>query len=622
MHLLHLKYCLLLFSLPLGVVLSAQQSAIPLDSLIRLTELPNDSVAIAAKMSLSRRYTNVDPDSANLWVESAIGHASRTGDTIAIVRGLHQQGILHQYGGRLAASLDAYFEALGLMGFRKPDGNVANLYTSIGITYLDLKEYDNALAYQRKALALDRGAHPNDLDRPYFNIANVFAQSGQLDSARHYHVLTRAALDRRQNQNPYAEYMLDYAEGQLAYETGEHRLAADRFESLLTDNRQNGNAYNRLNIINNLVFAYARLGERAKVEALVDESLQLSYQLNIPSQRIYPLQAKLILDSLSGNYAAALNTYGQLYRLNDSLVNVARAERISELENSLQVQQQERTVELLQKENDLITLRAATQRSRLHQLCIIAGLLLLILFLLYRRYRASEQARVLTEAQNVRIAEARAQAQRELEEKTLLMQEIHHRAKNNLSTIEGLLSLQLDVISEGNAAQVLQRSRDRIQSISLIHQQLYTSESAGDIDAAAYLQQLLEQLLGTEEDVDLVTDIAPVKLDLAQAVPIGLIVNEAVMNSLEHARPDRSKQERIEVSLQHDAQREELHLRIADNGSGYPAPVIETTPAAGGLFIIRGLIEQLRGRLHRFNAPGAVIEASIPYSSAVSQPLR
>jgi PAS domain S-box-containing protein len=202
-----------------------------------------------------------------------------------------------------------------------------------------------------------------------------------------------------------------------------------------------------------------------------------------------------------------------------------------------------------------------------------------------------------------------------LGEKEVLLQEIHHRVKNNLQIISSLIALQSRQIAEEKMAAVLNDSQNRIRSMALIHEQLYHSEDLARIDFAGYLRNLSNTLLRSYTDtaaaVTLKVEAEPVLLRVGTAIPCGLIVNELVSNCLKHAFVQGSSGE-IRVGLSRGPEHQ-YTLRVADNGKGLPEELDFRNSPSLGLRLITNLAEsQLRGRMEIHSNPG--VEVKIIFS--------
>ena len=161
--------------------------------------------------------------------------------------------------------------------------------------------------------------------------------------------------------------------------------------------------------------------------------------------------------------------------------------------------------------------------------------------------------------------------QQSLKEKEVLLQEIHHRVKNSLSIVSGLIELQLDSTDSDEAKNVLLDSQKRIRSMALIHEKLYQSKSLSNITLNTYVKELVETIHRTfteyQKAVDLKFELDEVKLDIDRVVPCGLLINELVVNAFKHAFK-KDKRGILEVGLLKEDGN--IILSIADNGPGLP----------------------------------------------------
>ena len=215
---------------------------------------------------------------------------------------------------------------------------------------------------------------------------------------------------------------------------------------------------------------------------------------------------------------------------------------------------------------------------------------------------------------------AEEQIHASLLEKEVLLKEIHHRVKNNLQIISGLLTLQAAQINDERLQRVIKESQGRIWTMALIHQTLYQSGNLVDIDMADYIRSLSGNLLSSQARVALPPtvsfDLLPVRLVIDKAIPLALIINELLTNTLKHAFPD-GRQGEIRISLQErssvkfysttdnkDAAQpvpERGHatyeLTVADDGVGLPADFDAKNQKSLGLQLVTMLTKQLDGTL-------------------------
>jgi len=203
---------------------------------------------------------------------------------------------------------------------------------------------------------------------------------------------------------------------------------------------------------------------------------------------------------------------------------------------------------------------------------------------------------------------AEEKLRRSLEEKEVLIREIHHRVKNNLQVISSLLSAQAREVGDDAVRERFAETQDRIRSMAAIHERLYQSDDLARVDFDEYLAGLLDDLFRSHRtdniDRSLEADQHPLPID--QAIPAGLIVNELVTNALEHAFPD-GRGGTVVVLYRADA--DEATLVVEDDGQGTAALASEGTL---GLRLVRGLTRQLRGTLSTDTESGVTVKITFP----------
>jgi two-component sensor histidine kinase len=194
--------------------------------------------------------------------------------------------------------------------------------------------------------------------------------------------------------------------------------------------------------------------------------------------------------------------------------------------------------------------------------------------------------------------EAENQIKQSLKEKEVLLSEIHHRVKNNLAVITGLLELQGYNTDSEEAKKVLKDSQLRINSMALIHEKLYQSENLSEIQFDVYIEELLQVIskshVSKEKPIHVEIDAEPVPLTITQAIPCGLLLNEIVTNSLKHAFTGKSEGV---IRITFNKTGDKLKLSIGDNGVGLPENYKEIKSKSLGMTLINTLAKQLEAEM-------------------------
>ena len=200
------------------------------------------------------------------------------------------------------------------------------------------------------------------------------------------------------------------------------------------------------------------------------------------------------------------------------------------------------------------------------------------------------------------------QAKASLEEKEVLLREIHHRVKNNLQVVSSLLALQAVQTPNEAASDALMESCRRIQVMADIHNRLYKSSDIARIDFNDFIHKLAKDIVSSNSTaaapIDLEVDLASVTLNIDAAIPFSLIISELLSNSVKHAFVGRSEGT-IRIALEH--QGKHLHLRLEDNGIGIPETKDWEAFGSLGLKLVHALAEQLEGQITFSNENGTCI---------------
>ena len=215
-------------------------------------------------------------------------------------------------------------------------------------------------------------------------------------------------------------------------------------------------------------------------------------------------------------------------------------------------------------------------------------------------------AKVMRDETERKRAEERLRAL--LVEKNVLVQEVHHRVKNNLQLVVSLLSLQANRMNHSDMIEILNETQNRVRAIASIHETLYSSPDLASINFSEYMQQLIRSLFSfynlTGDGIKLKVETDDIVLDITQAIPLGLIVNELITNALKHAFP-AGRTGTVFVTLRYLAEfapnrtldEGSAVLTVEDDGVGLPAGFNVQKQESMGIYLIRILTRQLRGAL-------------------------
>ena len=197
------------------------------------------------------------------------------------------------------------------------------------------------------------------------------------------------------------------------------------------------------------------------------------------------------------------------------------------------------------------------------------------------------------------IQHAKHKLEKSNREKEILLQEIHHRVKNNLQIITSLLMLQGEYCNDEFTRSLLRQSQSRLRTMSMIHEKLYQSTDLANIDYKNYLEELVNYLKKAyaDQEVHIEFEVPSFRLNLDQAIPLGLLLNEILTNAFKYGRDETGK---THIYLRIDEKESgSFIIETGDYGPGFPDKVFDSGTNSLGIQLIRDLVTQLNGKIDK-----------------------
>ncbi len=333
------------------------------------------------------------------------------------------------------------------------------------------------------------------------------------------------------------------------------------------------------------------------------QEVQAAFEL-ATSNKLITYQAECLelihlLQEGLGRHNSSLITYRRLISLKDSLYRSGQDLAISELEANHHISLREEKINTLRAENMLTNekLKAQKKITLLTSIGLISLVMLAaFLFVIYRKIKNK----------NIEITKIN-------KEKNILLKEIHHRVKNNLQVISSLLKLQSKYIVDENAVRAIADGRTRVQSMALLHQNLYREDNLKGVQMKEYFNNLVQGLFDAyninEDKIQLIMRIDELVLDVDTVIPLGLITNELISNALKHAFVNQEKGE-VKIELFED--NNQLILSVSDNGVGKSVSQEQIKKQSSfGQMLIQSLSAKLEAEIIESNAQGTEIKIVI-----------
>jgi len=302
------------------------------------------------------------------------------------------------------------------------------------------------------------------------------------------------------------------------------------------------------------------------------------------------------VDSAESNYISAIDHYQIYKQLNDSILDTRKTREIEELQIQYETEKRKKDLVLLNNKSKLQQNKLQRANMAQNYTQAVVALLVIILALLYQQYKLKNRSNRDLKKQKQEISEKNNSLKHFLNEKEWLLKEIHHRVKNNLQIVISLLNTQSSYMDNDVAKKAIKESQYRMHSISLIHQKLYQSDNLAYINMADYIKDLalyLKESFDHSGHIHFGFDLAQVFLDVNQAIPVGLILNEAITNAIKYAFVDKDKGSiRISFSRNEEGQ---VCLTVGDDGPGFPLDFQINDCQSLGMNLMKGLSSQLEG---------------------------
>ena len=317
----------------------------------------------------------------------------------------------------------------------------------------------------------------------------------------------------------------------------------------------------------------------------------------------YKLIAELFYKK--GDYQKAYSYKDSADIIEKELLNKENLRQMNEMSAVYETAEKEKQIEKLSLDATVNSKLAGRRKKERNYFIIASALFLLLAGMAYKAFQSNKRKKEQLNKQNAVI-------EKSLAEKEVLMKEIHHRVKNNLQVVSSLLKLQSHYIKDEAALDAVKESRNRVQSMAIIHQNLYQENNLTGIDAEDYISKLCDNLFTSYNintgKIKLVKDIAPLMIDVDTIVPLGLILNELISNSLKYAFTKKEVGGIIKIGLKE--RNKTLLLSVYDNGIGMDKATMENSPSFG-YKMIKAFMPKLGGEMNIYNEDGARIDISI-----------
>jgi two-component sensor histidine kinase len=535
------------------------------------------------------------PDSVVYHSEKALQYYLKGNNLKKIADTYRTLSIDYMNTRQLDKAQEVLFKSLELYEEMEDDAGLGSAYRSLGVLYMVLEDYEKSVEYTNMAVPLlEKTESYSSLAIAQFNLITGYGELGEFEKA---YEATEYCLHLVETKVPHEIFVPVRA---YSYR-GEVYVKANDYDNALKDYLKAWELC-KANIGEEPCATYrTEIGQVYLLQGIYDKALDhllagvKAYEEKGQHSIIQPY-----LD-LADSYVGLGDFKNALFYKDKATANSKKIleDKVANLETEMAIK-----YETAKKDDELASQAALIEQKNKTQTLVIAIASLLFVFLLSLLYFFNKNKKT------TKIIEAKNS------ENELLLKEIHHRVKNNLELVKSLLALQSEQLDDSVSKDAMIASQNRVQSMGIIHQKLYQGTNLGSIDMKDYFVNLGEGILDTfnvEDKIKVECVMDKLELDVDTAVPIGLIVNELLTNSLKYAFPEDAKGN-VQISLMQTSP-ETLVLKVADNGIG---KVVGLKPVGTGFGsqLVQLLTQQLNGKMRETTDDGTSVEIQFKIQSA------
>lgn len=506
---------------------------------------------------------------------------------------LTNKGAAHYRTGLVGKAIETYIVAVEVCREYGLDQQRSRLLNNLGIFYRSLKRFEEALEIYEESYEI-RLANKDSIGMAniLFNMAASYAYTSDHENAISKVDQAERIYEKKGMAADVAHCMI--TKGMAYFNLGESARALEVLENSLSfpdEKLERPFDFDRYNVLAHL---YYEKGEISKAQQYLSKAATDITSSDFAEQKMsfYEIEHKVYQSN--GKYKRAYESLSKLEKLRAEITASEKRSFRQEMETKYLTSEKEYEIKLLNNKQELTKSKLDSARMRNMVLAIGMFIFTTLLVWLFRLYTTTKnQKEVISVASK---------------EKDLLLKEIHHRVKNNLQVISSLLSLQSKYVEDENAVTALNEGQNRVESMALIHQNLYRADNISGVNMKTYIPLLADHIFNSYniqgEEIKIDYEIDNITLDVATVIPIGLVLNELISNALKYAFPSSSNG-LVTVSLKERA--EGLLLIVADNGIG----LNDKVSAGFGSKLVRSFARKLQGELTMNTDNGTSVEIAI-----------
>ena len=493
-------------------------------------------------------------------------------------------------------SINYYLEAIRLLELEEPGMTLSRVYNNLASSYRNRNDFNNTEKYYLKALEIAEAVEKNSSwVASYNNNLSILYMENKMYVKADEHI---------ENALAYYKGVNDSIKTSIIYlNYGNSKIFSEDFPKAISHYNQ----AMKLATIKQvpLIHAVAHTGigialtkqmEYPKALPQLLDGLKIAKQINHLEQMMESYAALSDYYSTTSNYEEAYKLSLESQKIKDSINTSARDSNMTEALTKYEAEKKDAQLEVLQLQSE-----RSKQQQRLLTILALSGILIagLVGFFLYK----NKKKNTLLASQKELLEKQKSLLEKTVGEKNILLKETHHRVKNSFQMVSSLLYLQSENVKDVEAKMAIKEAQNRVRSMVLIHHKLYNKDQLIGINAKEYIEDLTKDIFESHQDLSqnlrFQLDVENIVLSVDTITPIGLILNELIINVLKHAFNENTTEGLMKIYL--GRKEDVLILEVSDNGAGFKEGQKDHS---FGLKLIHSLARKLEASLDIDSKPG------------------
>ena len=544
---------------------------------------------------------------------------------------LNNYGVLYFTQGDYVKAVESYLKSLKIKEAINDQKGIASVYNNLGSIHDNKGNSSKALSYYLKSLKIRETLDDKKgLSISLNNVGQIYYNQGDIDKAlfyfqKSYNVNSNArngyakaailnnigTIYHKKNNIPLAlKYFKESMEikeeigdkkgiiislnsiGGVYRDQKEYEQALEFFHKSLILSKELNNKEGLSISLNNFGNVYYLKGKFTKAKSFSQESMEIAVNSKKP---ILIRDAAITLSKINkkeSNWKEALKMHELYLIMRDSVSNTESEKDVIRQKATYDLEVKEQEIVLLSSQNEVQKLKIKENRVLMIFFSIALGLALILVFLAVKSYRDKQKINILLQKQS--------------QEKSTMLKEIHHRVKNNLQMVNSLLRLQASEVDDKVVVEMFKEARQRVLSMAKLHEKMYGSDDLLYIDIHDHFKSLIDDLVKSyslNKNIKLDITVKEVKMGISTLIPLGLMINEFITNSLKYAFVDRNKG-KLFVHIKY-LENKYYEMIIGDDGVGLKEAM---NPSGLGSKLIKIFVKQLEGSIERLDQTGTVFK--------------